>query len=777
MKRFVSVMMVVMMVGVLHAGTVRVGIYENPPKYFSDQAGKASGFFGELFEYVAKANHWQVTYVPCTWDECMAKTADGRLDLMLDVAYSDERAKRFDFNTQIILSDWVVLYANKNVHVDSVRDLDGKKIALLKGSIQEKFLSDLAKKFGISLRFVYVDSFQASFELADGSAADVAAVNDFFGKSAAPGYYLYKSGITFAPDTLHAVTRKGSNHELLQGIDRVVSELKGNKESYYYALQSHWLHTPEYDRPKKLVLSPAEKSWLKNNPTVRVGIHADRAPLEHVDADGKAGGILVRLLELVGKKTGTTFRFVAADSFADLDTMLKAGKIDAIATPSRSHLASQMNHVVMDRSFSIVVYNLKNVPGIGDLSALTGKKVALLSEGSLWKTLGEQYPGIDFIKVKNYDEAIKSLHAGRIDAFVGNQVVVNHLLHLKGINDIKIAVSTTLECEPWLGIRPDWPEFSRITRKVLAAIPQTAKAVIRHELIGKQHKQAIDYTLLWQIGGGALLLMIGLFFWNRRLEEEIRVRKAAETRLRETLETLRVTQSQLIQQSRLDSLTDLISNIAHHWRQPLNMLALYISDLKEAKAFNEMDDAYLEDFHKKSQKTIDEMSRMIDGFREFYIKEETWQPFAVKEAVNRAVEMMDAIFETIGVRVEIVVHDDVSVMGHPNEFTQVLLTILQNALDRLIQVEGPRKVRISVKKTENGDAQVTLYNNGSPIDKSIIGRIFEPYFTTKFKSQGVGTSLFMAKMVIEKRMGGEIRVGNRDGGVLFTIGLPLSVSA
>lgn len=759
----------VMFVG-LSAREVKVGIYQNPPKYFLNQANKPSGFFGELFEYIAREKSWDAVYVPCSWNECLEMTEQGDIDLMLDVAYNQERAQRFDFNREIILSNWVVLYTNRNIRVDSVMDLDGRRVALLKGSMQEKLLTEMAGKFGVAPRLVYVKSFEEAFEQTEEGVVDLCAVNELYGKEHKAHYQLNKSSLAFTPDSLHFVTKKGTNGELLQAVDETVRRLKGDKASFYYVMKKRWFSFSE--TPSGMpVLNSEETAWLKDHPAIRVGIHAKHPPIEYLDDDGKAKGISIRLFDLIGEKTGIRVTYVPADSFVDLAEMVDAKRVDLVASTADVSFFSGMDRILLDQPMPIAIFREESIPRISDPLELKGEKVAVLKESEFFGVLQTTYPGITFVPVENFDEAVDAVQNGTIGGFAGNQVIISHLLHEKGYTDIKVAVSTILKCEPSIGIRSDWPELTHILRKTLAAIPDTTKAAIRHEMIGIQHAARPDYSLVWKIGIGLSMVLGGMFFWNRRLQAEIRERQAAEAKLHETLQTLRETQSQLIQQSRLDSLSDLITNIAHHWRQPLNMLALYIGDLKEAERFNELNATYLEEFNDKSQKTIAKMSRMIDDFREFYIRREQWQRFDVKDAINKAVAMMEANFETIGAKVDVDIRSDAFVEGYPNEFTQVLLSILHNAKESISENGGEKKAGVILDKANDKTVRIEIFDNGGGIDEEKIDRIFEPYFTTKFKAMGVGASLYMAKMAVEKRMFGTIRAINREGGAVFVIEL------
>ncbi len=120
----------------LHAATLNVGVYNNPPKIFFDTERRPTGFFIDVLNDLAHKNNWTLNYVSCQWDECLQKLENGEIDVMPDVAYSKSREERFDFNNEAVLSSWSVVYARATRHIISIIDLDQKNIAVLKNSIQ-----------------------------------------------------------------------------------------------------------------------------------------------------------------------------------------------------------------------------------------------------------------------------------------------------------------------------------------------------------------------------------------------------------------------------------------------------------------------------------------------------------------------------------------------------------------------------------------------------------------------------------------------------------------
>ena len=160
---------------------IKVGIYQNKPKIFTDIEGNARGFYIDILEYIASKEGWRIEYVPGTWDQCLQRLENGKIDLFPDIAFSEERAKRFDFNQKTVLSNWAVVFSRKDAEIESFADLSGKRIAFMKGDITlEQFKSQITP-FGINFSVIESDDYEGVFKLLHEKKADTGLVNHLFG--------------------------------------------------------------------------------------------------------------------------------------------------------------------------------------------------------------------------------------------------------------------------------------------------------------------------------------------------------------------------------------------------------------------------------------------------------------------------------------------------------------------------------------------------------------------------------------------------------------------
>ncbi len=213
--------------------TVRVGVYENMPKVFTDESGQPSGIFIDLLNEIARDEGWKLEYVPGSWDEGLAALEQGRIDLMPDVAFTEERATRFDFHRTPVLESWSYVYAAPDQRFDRISQLSGKQIAVLKGSIQETVFAQMSDSFRLGATILPAESLKEAFEMASDGRADAAIANHLFGEYFRGTYGLTRTPIVFNASPLHFAAPKGRNADLLQTIDAHLSEWLGQPDSAY----------------------------------------------------------------------------------------------------------------------------------------------------------------------------------------------------------------------------------------------------------------------------------------------------------------------------------------------------------------------------------------------------------------------------------------------------------------------------------------------------------------------------------------------------------------
>ncbi|MBF0317418.1 MAG: AAA family ATPase [Nitrospirae bacterium] len=277
---------------------------------------------------------------------------------------------------------------------------------------------------------------------------------------------------------------------------------------------------------------------------------------------------------------------------------------------------------------------------------------------------------------------------------------------------------------------------------------------------------------------------------NARLYKDLKhINEALRQRVDEEVNRSRQKDFMLINQSKMASLGELLMNIAHQWRQPMNTIALLIFEIRDAYDYGELDKEHLYETVDKAVSQIQYMSNIIDRFRDLYKTTSEDETFDIKVCMDETVSLVCDQLRSKEIQLGFgcCLHEGVfekaslvsccmesMVVSCKSELMQVLLSLLSNAVDAIEEkrsggvLKDEGIIDISFCKA-NSTIRIEVRDNGGGIPKDILDRIYEPYFTTKFKKQGTGLGLYMSKMIIESNMNGKLYAQNVNDGAMFTI--------
>lgn len=303
--------------------------------------------------------------------------------------------------------------------------------------------------------------------------------------------------------------------------------------------------------------------------------------------------------------------------------------------------------------------------------------------------------------------------------------------------------------------------------------------------IQKESESEIKYILIIKITLFVLLLALLVaqaFFIFLPAENEIKEKTKELEDINKNLEErvcTEVTKNeektlQIIHQSRLATMGEMVSMIAHQWRQPLAS----ISAISGTLSLDIMMENYRADFFQKELDAIDELaqhlSSTIDDFRDFFKTDKELCYEEIKTIVEKSFKIIAPTLEARRITFNNSIEANIFVNTYVSEIKQVLLNIMKNAEDVLVdkKIQNPT---IWIRGSENnGFAELIIEDNAGGISNEVINRIFEPYFTTKKSKDGTGLGLYMSKIIVEEHCKGKLSVENGEYGAKFTITIPLS---
>jgi signal transduction histidine kinase len=251
------------------------------------------------------------------------------------------------------------------------------------------------------------------------------------------------------------------------------------------------------------------------------------------------------------------------------------------------------------------------------------------------------------------------------------------------------------------------------------------------------------------------------------------VNRSLESRIEKAVQKGRDQELKLLQQSRLAQMGEMISMIAHQWRQPLSAISATAMTLNIKVTMDKYDKEFFYQNISKISEFSQYLSSTIDDFRSFFKSNKNKEHFYMRQVVEGSLAIINISLQNKGIEVISQYESSVQVFSYFNELKQVCLNLLKNAEDILLQknIQTP-KIWVHTYNTDK-HLFLQICDNGGGIDEAILHKIFDPYFTTKEQYDGTGLGLYMSRTIVEEHCGGKLSVKNSNQGAVFTIALPL----
>ncbi|WP_313957136.1 HAMP domain-containing sensor histidine kinase [Aliarcobacter butzleri] len=223
----------------------------------------------------------------------------------------------------------------------------------------------------------------------------------------------------------------------------------------------------------------------------------------------------------------------------------------------------------------------------------------------------------------------------------------------------------------------------------------------------------------------------------------------------------------ILQQSKFVKSGEMIANITHQFRQPLNNISYILINLKKRFESEKLDKIFFDKKVNQANEQVSFLSKTIDDFKEFYLQEKEKDDFLVKDSIQNALTILnpDLQKDNINLNLKFETFEDIKIFGVKNELSQVILSLVSNSIDALKNRHNP-KISINVVSS-SAEVIIEILDNAGGIKAKNLKKIFEPYFSTK--EEGTGIGLYLSKIIIEESFGGKLQVQNIKDGVKFSI--------
>ncbi|PLY04175.1 MAG: histidine kinase [Arcobacter sp.] len=275
------------------------------------------------------------------------------------------------------------------------------------------------------------------------------------------------------------------------------------------------------------------------------------------------------------------------------------------------------------------------------------------------------------------------------------------------------------------------------------------------EILDKKFQNSLNNIIITSLVLTFILLFISIKI-SKILQNKF---EDYQKEIEKNLEKITKQQSILAQQTKVAALGNMIGNIAHQWRQPLSLISTAATGMQLKKELGSLDDDEFYDTLDQINNSTQYLSKTIDDFRNFFASNKEKEDFKISEALKKTINLTSAQFQNHDIHINNNIGDSI-IYGIESELVQVLINILNNARDELLKKEKQDRIILIDSKEENDSVTISIRDNAGGIPQETLEHVFEPYFTTKHKSQGTGIGLYMSREIILKHFDGSITMEN-----------------
>ena len=531
-----------------------------------------------------------------------------------------------------------------------------------------------------------------------------------------------------------------------------------------------------YDRKiENLKFTKKEKEYLKNKKEIKICVVSNFMPYSDIQ-NNKFIGVISDFMSMIEKKLDVPVFPVATKSFTQSLEYLKDKKCNVI--PSLSYSKERKSLVNFTQAYTeidyvIVTQNL--VPFISDIGQIKDKKIAVVKDHMILRTLKSKYKNIDFVEVENLNKGLIKVKNNEVFAFVGTNATTWFKLQTDFIDELKISGKIDETTSISMAVEKEDIYLQKILNKIVINIDEEIKQNILKKWLFIQYKKEFDTTIVWQVSFVIFIIIIALLYRQKLLKdmnkslslkveektkELVSINNELENRIKQAVDENLKKDRILSQQSKMAAIGEMMENIAHQWRQPLSLITTGSSGLKIKKELGILEDKFLIETLDSIINSATSLSTTIDDFRDFFRPTREKVTFSLSECCNKTLDLLNSKLRNKSIRI-IKNIESIEIEAFESELIQVIISILNNSRDAFKSVKNQERVIfIDISKDEN-NVLIKIKDNAGGVRKDIIDKIYEPYFTTKHRAHGTGIGLYMCEEIITKHMNGKIESVNK----------------
>lgn len=749
--------------------------YKWPPFDFVDKNGVPTGLSYDYIQLISQKSGLKFKIYPAVWAETIQNMKDKKYDGLTCAVKTEERDKFLSFTDPYLSVPMVIIANINNNDIKTLDDLKGKVVSINKGSYIHEWLQE---KYP-SIKLLPSTSNEDSLEMLSLGKVDAYIGNLAVSTYIMNQYLLNNLKIVAKLEEFQTSISLAIDKDKILLFNIIQKTLKAISPKEAQAINSKWSKTLETSK-ELLNFTPTEQAWIDKHKEIRYVIDNHFEPLEYLTKDGNThAGIASSYLTLISQKTGINFKRVPTNVWSNSVEKVNAHEADMYTclthTPQRDKVVNfTQPYIIMPQVF----ITRNDVKFITDIKELYGKKVALVEGYAQSELIQKEHPQIHAIIVKDIVDAFKAVVEGDAYAYIDLLPVASSYIQKSGFSNLKVSGISKYESEFRMALRNDWDsEGIAVLNKAMDSISEEERNSIYNQWVQVKYDKTIDYTIVFQIVGFFLLIIMGTLFWNRKLSLEIEKRREVELALQELNKKLLIATQEA--QSATNAKSHFLSNMSHEIRTPMNSI-LGFAELLDEK----IEDKKLKSFIKTIRSSGESLLMLINDILDLSKIES-----GKFEIINKATPIKKLLEETIAtfslqaeqkdLSLELQIDKEIPEVIFVDAFRlkEIITNLIGNAL-KFTDV-GFIKVVVEVHRVHKHlskiDIVISVQDSGIGIPKDAQSKIFNIFEQQENqdarKYGGTGLGLAISKK-LATLMGGSLEVQSDVGkGSVFMLKL------
>ena len=592
---------------------IRVGNEVDWPPYDFVEQGRSAGFAIDQIRLLAQHLGLTIEFVNgYTWSQLLELFQEKKIDVMPAMYRNAARETYTAFTKPYTNSNLVVVVHQETNTVRSIEDLAGKKVAIQRDDGFIPSIEDRVGRKNIVFFTSYLDALIAvSTGKVDACIGSSLMTNYLVNKEQILGLkvidYIIRDRHQKSTSLLHIGVR--NDWRILRDIlDQTLSTLPQDEQE---RLQLRWFYTilpDEHATTRKMMLTSREKEYLQEKKTIRISVDPDWLPFEQIDDEGVYNGLGAELVRTMSRRLGVRIVLIPTETWKESLEKSKNGECDML--PVAMDVPSRRIYLDFTRSYldlPFVLATRTDSAFIQDTADIIDKTVGMVTSYGQTEVFKIKYPNLRIVEVENAADGLQRVHNGELFGYIDSLPAIGYQMQKESLVDLKIAGTLDIHLKLSMATCKDDPLLGGIAQKFIDSIEDSEMRAMFNTWLVVTPPHRTDYTLVWQILGISVLLLLGFYLWNRRL---VRLNQ----KLAQAHRALDIQASELKRLSRTDALTQLPNRgrldevFSHEIERCRRFGRTFSVILMDIDQFKQMNDKY---GHQAGDTILVELARLL----------------------------------------------------------------------------------------------------------------------------------------------------------------------